>query len=122
MSESELDYPVHQEEDVVAGERLARIGVIAVMVGAVGVFLGGLLVYTAIGVIQPSAAGPRGPQPAPTSIARIAQTPIWDTEEGIDLEKAQRAELERLGWENKAGGTAQIPIESAIDLVVKESP
>lgn len=122
MSKSELDFPVHQEEDVVAGGRLARIGVVATIVGGLGVLIGGLLVYCALGVIQPSAAGPRGPQPAPTAIARIAQGSIWDTEEGIDREKRQRAELERLGWQNKAGGMAQIPIESAINLVVKESP
>jgi hypothetical protein len=122
MSATELDFPVRQEDDVIAGRRLAHIGLTAVVVGAVGVFLAGLLVYAAIGVIQPSAAGPRGTQPAPTAIAHIAQTPIWDTEEGIDLEKRQRGELERLGWVNKAGGMAQIPIEAAIDLVVKEGP
>ncbi len=122
MSESALDFPVRQEDDAVAGGRLARMGVVALVVGAIGVFLGGVDVVVATGTIQPSAAGPRGPLPAPTAIARIAQTPIWDARQGLDLEKRQRAELERFGWENKAGGMAQIPIETAIDLVVKESP
>jgi hypothetical protein len=117
MSEHAIDFPVHQEDDVVAGRRLATIGFLAVIIGAIGVLLGALVVYEVTGSIRPNASGPGGPRPGPTAIAHVLQTPIWDTEAGIDRNRRQRAELERLGWVNREGGMARIPIEAAMDLV-----
>jgi hypothetical protein len=115
------EFPVYQEPDVIPGGRLARIGVVAVLIGVVGVFFAGLVVVAGAGSLRPNVAGQNGIQPGPRAISRILQTPIWDSQEGLDRERRQRAELEQLGWANRAGGMARIPIEDAIDLVVEES-
>ena len=115
------DFPVRQEADVVAGRKLATIGAAALVVGVVGVFFAAAIVIETSGSLRPNAAGPLGVRPAPAAIARVAQTPIWTTEEGIDDNRRQRAKLETLGWANRAGGMARIPIEDAMDLVVEES-
>jgi hypothetical protein len=120
MSDHAIDFAVHQEDDVVAGGRLATVGLVAIVVGAVGVLVAALVVYQVTGSLQPNASGPRGPQPGPTAIARVLQTPIWDAEAGIDRRERQRRGLERLEWVNRRGGMARIPIEAAMDLVVKE--
>jgi hypothetical protein len=118
MSEHAIDFAVHQEDDVVAGGRLATIGLVALVVGAVGVLVAALVVYEGTGSIQPNASGPRGPQPGPTAIAHVLQTPIWGAELGIERKRRQRQELERLEWVNRPGRMARIPIEAAMDLVV----
>jgi hypothetical protein len=116
-----LDFPVHQEPEEIEGRPLLRIGVVATFIGAVGVFFAGLIVVASAGALRPSAAGPQGVQPGPKTIARIFQTPIWDSQEGIDLQARQRAQLHELRWANRAGGMARIPIEDAMDLVVREA-
>jgi hypothetical protein len=121
MSEPDPDFPVEQEDDVIAGRHLTVIGLAAVVVGAAGVLIAATIVRAELGTIRPTAAGPKGMKPAPTAIARIAQTPIWETEEGIQLRNHQREELGTLRWENKDGRMAQIPIDRAIDLVVEEN-
>ena len=37
MSEHAIDFPVHQEDDVVPGGRLVTIGVVAIVIGTLGV-------------------------------------------------------------------------------------
>jgi len=115
------EFAVHQEDDLVAGRKLAIIGAGSVVVGAVGVIVAALLVYRDTGALRPSAAGLRGPLPAPTAISRVEQTPIWQTRAGLDTKAAQQAELNHLKWLDREAGIAQIPIDDAIDIVVQVS-
>ncbi|MGH7271999.1 MAG: hypothetical protein ACREJ3_16335, partial [Polyangiaceae bacterium] len=112
-------FPVHQEEDVIASRRLVRIGVVSLLVGALGAFFAGLILVVNTGTLRPSAAGPHGTQPAPREISRVEQTPIWYVRDGIDLRDAQKRELETWGWLDRDAGLAEIPIERAIDLVLR---
>jgi hypothetical protein len=115
------DFVVHQEEDVVAARSLVHVAIASVVVAAIGVFFAGLILVLREGSLEPSAAGLRGPQPAPTEISHVEQTPIWETERGEDLEAQQRRDLGTWGWANRDAGIARIPIDRAMDLVVRES-
>jgi hypothetical protein len=116
-----LDFEVHQEEDLVASRRVLTVGVLAVVIGAVGVFFAGLIVACDTGALQPSFAGPHGPRAARPQISHVEQTPIRDAERGVDLRNAQRRKLETWGWVDRDSGVATIPIETAIDIIVRET-
>jgi hypothetical protein len=114
------DFAPHQEEDLVPSGTLVRTSIVAVLVGAIGVFAAGLIVIVAAGNIVPHVAGPGGTRPAPREIAEIEQTQIWKSQRGIDLRDAQRAELQRWGWANREHHIARIPIDEAMTLVVEQ--
>jgi len=114
-------FEVHQEDDVVASRRLVRIGVVSTAIGAIGVLVAGLVLSAGAGSVTPSLAGPGGALPAPREISEVEQTPIWSTRDGEDLRDAQRRELESWGWVDRDAGVAHIPIDRAMDLVMKES-
>lgn len=116
-----FDFEVHQEEDLVATRRILKVAIVSVVVGAVGVFFAGVIVAAGTGTLQPSFAGPRGPQPAAPQLSHVEQTPIRDTRRGIDLRNAQLRELDGWGWVDRKGGVAKIPIDQAMDIVVKEA-
>ncbi len=115
------DFDVHQEEDVVASGRLVRIGAVCVVVGAIGVVAaGGLLAVSREGV-KPSFAEPTGQAAAPRELSRVEQTPIRDTRVAEELRGERRRDLAAWGWVDRDAGIARIPIERAMDLVVRES-
>ena len=116
-----LDFPVRQEEDRVASDRLFRIGIVSLLVGATGVFFAGAILLSQVGALQPSAAGPHGPRRAPRALSEVEQTPIWDTRVGLDLREKQRQELDRWGWVDREAGVARIPIDRAMDIVARET-
>ncbi len=122
MSESHaVDFEVRQGADEVASGDLLRVGVASILIGALGVFFGGLIVFASVGAITPNEAGPPGPRPAPRTLSHIEQTPIWQTRVGLDLRDAQRRDLESWGWIDRRAGIAKIPIDRAMDLVAKEA-
>ncbi len=110
------DFPVHQEEDVIASRTIVRVAVSAIVVGLIGVGVAGL-------VLRAGGVAPREAQaPAPRTIANIEQTPIWQAEDGVTLRARQRAELRVWGWADRDAGVARIPIDRAKDLVVERAP
>jgi hypothetical protein len=111
------EFPVHQEEDVIAARTIVRVAASALVVGAIGVGVAWLVLR---------AGGPQAqvesPAVAPRAIAGVEQTPIWQTEDGLTLRAQQRAELRRWGWADRDAGLARIPIDRAKDLVVERAP
>lgn len=120
MIEHPPEFEVHQEEDLIATSKVTATAITGVLVGGAAVFVGGLIVALTAGGLRPNAAGPGGTQPAPREISHIEQTPVRDTEDGIELRERQRRELGRWAWVDRDAGIATIPIESAIDVVVAE--
>lgn len=114
------DYEPHQEEDLVASGPIIHVSVVAVLVGAIGLFFAGLIVVAATGDLAPHVAGPGGTRPAPKEIGVIEQTQIWRSQRGIDLRNRQRDELEQWGWADRDHHVARIPIGEAMDLVVQQ--
>jgi hypothetical protein len=114
------DFEVHQEDDVVAARSVALVGAVGIAIGAVAVVIAGVILTNVDGTVRPSGAGPGGPGAATRTISGIEQTPIWDTEVGVDLREKQRRALAGWGWADRDAGIATIPIDRAIDLVVSE--
>jgi hypothetical protein len=110
-----------QEEDLVPSRRLVRIGVVSLVVGALGVVAATALLLVCIGSVAPDMAAGKGPGPAPRTIAHVEQTPIWQTRAGEDLRAEQRRRLASWGWVDRDAGVARIPIDRAMDVVVGRS-
>jgi hypothetical protein len=116
-----LDFEVRQEADEVSSRKLLGVGIASILIGALGVFFAGVILVATVGTLQPSEAGPQGPRPAPRTLSHIEQTPIWQSQVGLDLRDAQRRDLESWGWVDRRAGVAKIPIERAMDIVAKEA-
>jgi hypothetical protein len=115
------NFPVRQEEDVIASGRLVRIGLAGMVVGAIGILVAGALLAWRVGTVRP-VGDPEGTRPAGRSISQVEQTPILDARDGEDRHEQQRRELERWGWADRDAGVAFIPIERAMDVVARPSP
>ncbi len=114
------DYEVHQEEDLLPVKPLVRVYLTSILVGAIGVFFGGVILAAATGALRPDVSGPRGQRAAPDQISHVEETLVWNTRRGLDLREKQRAELQNWGWVDRKAGLAIIPIDEAIDIVVKQ--
>ena len=115
------DYEVHQEEDLVPPGPLLRVYLTSIAIGAVGIFFGGVILAAATGALRPDFSGPHGQRAAPDQLSHIEETLIWNTRRGLDLRERQRAELQNWGWVDRKAGLAIIPIDEAIDIVVKQA-
>lgn len=112
-----MSSPKHlpQEPDRVPGLRLLSLASAAVLVGALGVLISGLMLRHEL------------PRKAPTrAFADQAfrpgtpeQTPIETTERGLTLRQAQQKQLAQYGWVDRDAGIVRIPIERAIELRVQ---
>jgi hypothetical protein len=85
---------VRQEEDRVASRPIVKVSVAAFVVGVIAVFFAGLLVETNIGGIRGHL--PAGAQPRPPA-----------------------SSLANYRWLDRGAGVAAIPIDRAMDLVVR---
>jgi hypothetical protein len=110
-------WPVHQEDDAIASTRLARLAAGGTVILCAGVVVAGALLVAVTGRIRPAG----GSQQGPAQIAGIEQTPVREMRSGLDLQEAQRRELDRWGWADRQAGIATIPIDRAIDRVVEEA-
>jgi hypothetical protein len=120
MSNETGSFEVHQEEDEIRTGFVLLVGVIAIVIGCIGVFFAEVILEATSGSLRPNVAGPRGEQEAPRAIAGIEQTPIWTSRTGLDQREAQRRALAGWGWADRGKGIARIPVDRAIDLVVQE--
>ena len=118
---SKPSFEVHQEEDAVASRSLVHIGLASLAIGVLGVVGGAALLALRVGAVKPSFAGAAGPAAAPREISHVEQTPIWRTSSGEDLRTEQHRELQAWGWADRDAGVARVPIDVAMDLVVRES-
>lgn len=107
---------VRSEEDRISTPRIVVVGVAAIVV----FFLAGLAASSYLQVRQ----GERGPLPIPPEVGRskigIVEQQMFDL--SVRGERDRAARLERLGawgWVDRAGGVAHIPIDRAMELVVK---
>jgi hypothetical protein len=116
---TEAHFAVHQEPDEVATSQVWRTGAVGCLIAAIAVFFGGWLVAST-GGLRLHAAAPEVPRAAPSAIALIEQTPLLGPGAGLDQKERQRRELASWGWADREAGVARIPIERAIDLVVRE--
>lgn len=100
------------EEDRVSRRRLLTIGVVALVIGVVGILVAGALLRTG----RPARAEGH-PEKATAQIGIVEQTLILDTRRGLDEVEEGRRALEHFGWADRPRGVARIPIDQAMDLV-----
>jgi hypothetical protein len=108
---------VRQEDDIVPGRRIAAITVVAVFVALWGVAVATILLHVETGSIRAEAAGTRVP-PA-RRIAGIEQTDVLTARDGLDLRDRQRDALSRPAWVDRDAGVATLPIDVAMDAVIR---
>ena len=115
------EFTVHQEADVVPSRRLIRIVVGSILVGGIGVAAAAVLLVIGVGSVSPSFAGAGGPKAAPAKIGGLEQTPITTTHAAADATELGRRHLDEWGWVDRDAGTARIPVERAMSVVVEQS-
>ena len=115
-------FTVRQEEDSIAGGRLAKIAILSIGVGLIGVAFSTLLLETNIGGIRGHLPRGASPRAAGSAIAQIPQTPLFGAADGLALRQQQREQLSHYRWVDRDAGLAAIPIEKAMDLVAREAP
>jgi hypothetical protein len=121
MNPEKGDFAVRQEEDAIAGGRLARIAVFSVAVGLMGVAFSAVLLETNTGGIRGRLPVGVSPRAAGSEIAHIEQTPLFGGPDGLELRRRQREELSRYRWVDRDAGFAAIPIDRAMDVVAGEA-
>lgn len=100
----------NQEPDALPTRYLVGVGLACVVVGVVAVLASGL------------PARPHERTAAPHEIPTTEEVQLFDAPaRGLEVQSAQRAELNEYRWVDRDAGVAQIPIDRAIDLVVEES-
>lgn len=100
-----------QEPDAIDGARTLWIVLVGVLVGAAAVVSSRLLHRNAAETSPPWS--PSGPAFAASTPERA----LFDGHErGVSLRSQQARTLNQYGWADRAAGTAQIPIERAIEL------
>jgi hypothetical protein len=121
---SEHRFEVRQEEDVVPGRTLVRVGVSAVVISVLAV-----VVSTALLGRSGQAKLGGGPAQrvekygnvAPPAIGLVEQTLIEHEERGLVQRRVEEARLGEYGWVDRGRGIAHIPIERAMAKVVNEN-
>ena len=121
---SEHRFEVRQEEDVVPGRTLVRVGVSAVVISVLAV-----VVSTALLGRSGQAKLGGGPAQrvekygnvAPPAIGLVEQTLIEHEERGLEERRAEEARLHAYGWVDRGRGIAHIPIERAMAVTVEEN-
>ena len=103
---------VRQAPDAIAERKIAAVTAAALIITVIALVVAWVLLE------RWGQAPRRAESPAaPATIGMLEQTLILHTERGIALRKKSSAELQRWGWADRDAGVAQIPIESAIDVL-----
>jgi hypothetical protein len=111
---------VRHEPEVLPHALILRIGLATLMVGASLCFVTYLLMRARIRSVRPSFDFPERTLPAPHEVATIRQELFQIANPGADLYDQQRALLDSFGWVDQRKRLVHIPIEAAIDLVVRD--
>jgi hypothetical protein len=110
------DFAVTHEPDRLSGRAIAiSSAILVVFVTVCLVVAVDLTRAFAKHVVLPDSAPPK------PELGMIEQTPIRETQGGLDAVAEQRRSLESWGWVDRGRGVARIPIERAMDLVAAEA-
>lgn len=108
---TDVEPKVRQQPEDVHVKRVTVIIVVALAVMALALFVAWALTPTPlIGTARPTPTGP---------IDGVDRDPIERTDRGLSRAREARARLERWEWVDRERGIARIPIEHAMDLVLR---
>jgi hypothetical protein len=88
-----------------------------VAAAAVSIIIGVLAVVVQAAILRSRTRHPSEEMAAPSGT--VDRTLLDGTMRGPELQAAQRKRLGEVGWVDRDGGVAHIPIDRAIDLVVE---
>ena len=106
-----MSFAPEQQSDVLPKRRLLVVYFAAIAITVIAIIIAWSL--------TPRRAAEHA-QRAPAQISTIEQTSIRDTARGLDLRNAQREALGKWRWIDRDAGVGAIPIDVAIDLVVRD--
>ncbi len=118
-SENHLPGHPSAEVDVVPGGRVAMVGIIALVVFAIGAVAAGLGMVELRRELQP-----QGPPPTPAAagqskIGIVEQRLLELSNQGISWKEYADRRLGSTGWVNREQGLVHVPIDQAMERVVK---
>lgn len=111
------DFEVEQAPD-----DLRRRAIMAVTIASMAITAAALILAWGLLEVWGKKEPERTPPVAPRTIGTLEQTLVLDTKRGIDLRNEQTASLQRWRWVDQDAGLAQIPIDTAIDVIAREAP
>ncbi len=118
-SHSSTSHLVRAEEDRVSSRRIVAVGIASLLV-----FFLASLVATRMMVRDRAALLPDGPPPPPAEVGQpkigIVEQQLYErTRTGPEWKAEQLRRLQSWGWVDRQQGLAHIPVDSAMDLVVR---
>lgn len=111
---------VRQEEDEIPWGRVGFAFVAMVVIGGVLTIWAWAALEAHQAALRPSGVFPERDLGPRHEVGMVQQELFDHARIGQDLVDAQREQLTRFGVVDRAGGVVSIPIDAAIDLLVKE--
>lgn len=107
------------EEDVVPAGKIATVGVVALVVFFLGSVAAGLGM-----VAMQREVNPEGPPPLPSQLGQakigiVEQRLFENANQGVAWRARAQRQLGSTGWVDRQKGVVHIPIDEAMELVVK---
>ena len=110
--------PVHEE---LPSRLILRTMLATVMVGASLCFATYLIMRGRMLSLRPSYQFPEQSLPPPREVAEVRQELFHVANPRPTVKDSQRAALDQFGWVDRGRRVVHVPIEDAIDLVVKRA-
>lgn len=124
---SDATLPVHAaghghppaEEDVVPAGKIAMVGVVALVVFFLGSLAAGLGMIAMRRQVNPDGPAPLPAEAGQAKIGIVEQRLFEHANQGVAWRARAVRQLESTGWVDRQKGVVHIPIDQAMDLVVK---
>lgn len=120
MSGPEVPGEVRQEPLTFRFRALIITGIISLVVVVIGIGIAALIL--GLSVERRTFVEPPTPRPPPPGELGIFYDDIEATAEGIRRHVLARRALESYGWVDRERGIAHVPIEVAMEMVLREAP
>jgi hypothetical protein len=115
-----LPPPEAQAEEGIAWGSLLAVGIGSIVIFAVSIFIVVKVLHAREKQLQPNGPDPMPAQIGQSEIGIVDQAPFDVTRALQAYRKDRLARLEHWGWVDRKAGVVHMPIEDAMELVVKE--
>lgn len=107
-----------QERDRIPSTKIVVVGLLSIVIFAVGVILATWMLRARTQRLQPHGPGPLPPLAGEPKIGIVNQF-LFETPS--DFQDRQRERLDSYGWVDRARGQVHIPVERAMQMMIQES-
>ena len=120
QSAEHLPPPEEQAEEAIAWSKVLTVGIVSLLVFAIATLISFRLMQAREKALQPNGPDPIPPQIGRSEINIVDQVPFDVTRERQIYRDERTARLSSWGWVDRKAGIVHMPIEEAMDRVVKE--